>query len=159
MNASHKEFVDRLNVIRKQSLLDDENFLSALVMPELQVYLLWNGGPMITYYAFKGDDILFQGNDYKPSPMHGPDSLDSMVDLLGFLTVSPGGADKEYFASYTPEQMAWAESFEAEQLSGLVSDFDNSGSEYQAEAIEKLESYFSMDPKKVIILCQNSQSV
>lgn len=127
----------------KHDILKDQNFLSALVMPELQVYLIW---PKVQYYAFKGDTILFQGDDFKPSPMREVDSLDSMVDLLGFFTVKPGDTDKEYFASYTPEQLEWCKSNECEAISVLISDYEDRNSEYQAQAIEKLESYFTINP-------------
>ena len=51
--------------------------------------------------------VLFQGEDYKPSPMHAIDSDDSVNGLLGFLTLRPGDTDDEYFESYTEAQLAY----------------------------------------------------
>lgn len=136
----------------KQDLLKDENFLSALVMPEIQVYTIWDGGPKISYYAFRGDTILFQGNDFKPSPLHNIDDLESIVSLLGFLTVKPGDTDKEYFKDYTPQQFEWCKSQECETISLLISDYEDSEPQYKDAAIEKLESYFTTDPSNVTIL-------
>lgn len=53
--------------------------------------------------------VLFAGEDFAGSPMHADDSDATVADLLGFLTLKPGDTDQEYFASYTPDQLAWAE--------------------------------------------------
>jgi len=52
---------------------------------------------------------LFEGEDFAASPMDAIDSDETVRGLLGFLTLRPGDTDREYFASYTPEQMAFAE--------------------------------------------------
>jgi hypothetical protein len=62
-----------------------------------------------------GDEI-FNGADLHCSPMHDPESDDSIRALLGFLTLRPGDTDADYFDSYTPEQLAWAKSGDCEDL-------------------------------------------
>jgi len=66
--------------------------------------------------------LLFEGDDFAGSPMHADDADETVRALLGFLTLRPGDTDAEYFASYTPEQLAFAEG-EAEELS-LYADED-----------------------------------
>lgn len=61
-------------------------------------------------------DMIFDGDEYYPSPAHDPEGLDAAKDLLGFLTLRPGDTDKEYFADYTPDQMAFALSDACEEL-------------------------------------------
>ena len=62
--------------------------------------------------------ILFNGEEYSPSPLHADDSDRSIAGLLGFLTLRPGDTDREYFTNYTPAQREFcdqhAEALEAE---------------------------------------------
>lgn len=52
---------------------------------------------------------LFTGSDFAGSPLHADDSDETLRALLGFLTLRPGDTDRDYFDSYTEEQMAYAE--------------------------------------------------
>jgi len=65
--------------------------------------------------------VLFEAEDYKPSPFECVDSDSSVAVLLGFLTLRPGDTDDEWFADYTPEQITYCEQH-AEALSGAVYD-------------------------------------
>lgn len=69
-------------------------------------------------------ETLFQGNDLGASPMHEPESIDSAKALLSFLTLKPGDTDEEYFDSYAPRQMEWANSWECEQMQIYTMDED-----------------------------------
>ena len=53
--------------------------------------------------------VLFTGRDFFASPMHAIDSDSTVSGLLAFLTLQPGDTDAEYFANYTPRQMAYVE--------------------------------------------------
>lgn len=124
------------------SLMKDENFLSSLNLPDsLHVILIWKGGEKVSYYAFLKGELLFQGDDFKPSPLHGYDTINTMVDLLGFLTVKEFDTDAEYFANYTPEQIAFRDSFACEELGGYVSDFEDG--EYSQQAKEYFTKHFT----------------
>jgi hypothetical protein len=59
--------------------------------------------------------VLFEGEDFAGSPMHADDDDKTVRALIGFLTLRPGDTDEEYFASYTPDQMDFAQS-DAEAL-------------------------------------------
>lgn len=65
--------------------------------------------------------MLFEGNDFGSSPLHGTDSDESVSALMGFLTVRPGDTDAEYFDSYTQEQLAYCDEH-AESLGLAVCD-------------------------------------
>lgn len=73
------------------------------------------GTTMLGYCLKQGVETIFEGEDFSPSPMDADDSDACLAALLGFLTVRPGDTDNEYFASYTPRQMQFAEEH-AEQL-------------------------------------------
>ena len=60
--------------------------------------------------------VLFEGADFYCSPMHAIDSDETLKGILGFLTLCPGDTDADYFANYTPAQMAFAQG-PADQLS------------------------------------------
>jgi len=84
-------------------------------------------GKLILGYRFMAPDsnILFEGEDFGCSPMHAIDSDESLRDLLGFLTLRPGDTDENYFESYSPTQMAFAEG-DAGDLQGFGADsFDD----------------------------------
>ena len=75
-----------------------------------------NGRDRISYtLEISGDDgrppysLLFEGNDFGPSPLHAIDSDDAVASLLGFLALRPGDTDSEYFDDYTPEQIEYTE--------------------------------------------------
>ena len=50
---------------------------------------------------------LFEGEDFRCSPLHAHDSNETVKSLMTFLTLRPGDTDAEYFAKYTPEQLEY----------------------------------------------------
>lgn len=74
-------------------------------------------GKSVLGYTFTDPSgtTLFEGEDFRPGMGMAIDSDESIRGLLGFLTLKPGDTDDEYFANYTPEQMAFAQG-DAEQL-------------------------------------------
>lgn len=52
---------------------------------------------------------IFDGDDFGCSPCHAIDSDDMVRSLMGFLTLRPGDTDADYFAAYTPEQIAFCD--------------------------------------------------
>lgn len=56
--------------------------------------------------AFDGE-VMFSGYDYSPAPSMRFDSDESAATLLRFLSLQPGDVDEEYFANYTPAQLAF----------------------------------------------------
>ena len=66
--------------------------------------------------------VLFRGADFGPSPMYADDADATLRALCGFLLLRPGDTDRDYFAEYTPEQLAFAESSECENLAWLYCD-------------------------------------
>ncbi len=76
-------------------------------------------------YQFKdGRKVIFEGDDFSPSPMYCIDSLQSVYSLLGFISLQPGNVDKEYFDNYTPMQLEWIQSDRCEELQLMVYDFE-----------------------------------
>ena len=49
--------------------------------------------------------VLFDGRDFRPSPLHAWDSDETVAAIMGFLTLRLGNTDREYFENYTAEQM------------------------------------------------------
>lgn len=124
----------------------DDNFLCSLNLSDINVFvsLQYTGGNNIKYFMFLNNELLFSGNDFRSSPFHNQDDIESIISLLGFLTLKPGDTDEDYFEKYTENQMNWAKSFECEQLSGLVSDFDNNNEpEYHNKAVQYFTNAFN----------------
>ena len=64
-------------------------------------YRLWQ------YYR-GNPTLIFEGDEFSPSPLHAADSDESVACLMSFLTLRPGDTDREYFDAYTPEQLEFA---------------------------------------------------
>ncbi len=77
------------------------------------------------YELKSGRKVIFKGDDFACSPLHGVDSLETVAAILGFLTCKPGDTDAEYFANYTQEQLDWCHSYQANYLSMWVYDREN----------------------------------
>lgn len=65
---------------------------------------------------------MFEDAGFGCSPLHAIDSEDAAKSLLGFLTLRPGDTDREYFDSYTPQQLTWAQSHGCEALAAQIAD-------------------------------------
>lgn len=101
--------------------------------------LLWHAGTqqghrdILAYRFFHDDALIFEGADFSPSPMFDAASDDSVYSLLGFLCLQPGDTDPEFFESYTPQQLAWAQTW-GEELSYLVSEHEEHEEREEREA-------------------------
>ena len=88
------------------------------------------GQTLIGYalYEHLGDtNPLFSGEDCGVSPMHSIDGDGALAALLSFLTLKPGGTDKEYFEKYTELQLTWCQGSVADEISMLVMDLEEGG--------------------------------
>jgi hypothetical protein len=74
------------------------------------------GKCILGYRLNQNGKILFCGEDFHNSPVLCIDSDETVKELMGFLTLKPGDTDKEYFNSYTSEQLEFAKT-DAEYLS------------------------------------------
>ena len=61
--------------------------------------------------------VVFSGSDLGCSPLNTPESKENAVALLSFLTLRKGDTDEDYFDDYTPEQLAWIDTDDCEDLS------------------------------------------
>lgn len=63
---------------------------------------------------------IFSGSDFYCSPMWAIDSDQTVLSLLGCLTLREGDTDDEYFENYTPAQREFSESYSCEILGVMV---------------------------------------
>jgi hypothetical protein len=61
-------------------------------------------GYKLTMKEHRVTTLLFEGEDFRCSPLHAQDSDDCIKSLMTFLTLRPGDTDAEYFARYTKIQ-------------------------------------------------------
>lgn len=76
----------------------------------------WRGQNLLGYRLRASGVTIFEGEDFASSPMHADDSDEAMGALFCFLTLKPGDTDRDYFSGYTPGQLAWCESSQAQEL-------------------------------------------
>lgn len=75
------------------------------------------GKSILAYQLSDHGTVIFTGSDYHCSPMHAIDSDEAAEGLLAFLSLRDGDTDDEYFAAYTPTQLAFRDSSRCEELS------------------------------------------
>jgi hypothetical protein len=66
------------------------------------------GKEILAYQFFHNDVVVFEGADFHCPQWTPIDGDQTVASLLAFLSLKPGDTDPEYFAGYTPEQMAFA---------------------------------------------------
>ena len=84
----------------------------------LRLYYL--DGEYLAYEFKDGRKVIFKGKDFKPSPLHAIDSLDTVYLLLGFLCIKEGDVDNDYFVKYTQEQLDWMRSQRCDDLALII---------------------------------------
>jgi hypothetical protein len=109
-----------------EQIKQDENFLCGLELPayNFSVYVVYIGMDRLQYYGFKDGIVLFEGTDYRPAPSWGSDTLEAAIGCVSWLTLGYG-TPREYFEHYTPEQLVFSESPDAEALQLLCGDYFN----------------------------------
>jgi hypothetical protein len=60
--------------------------------------------------------VLFEGKDFGRAPGNTEDGAETVVAIMGFLTLKPGDTDPDYFAAYSDVQRDYCERY-AESLS------------------------------------------
>lgn len=65
------------------------------------------GQSVLGYVLKHGSESIFAGEDFAGSPLHADDAPQTMLALIGFLTLCPGDTDREYFDNHTAEQFQW----------------------------------------------------
>ena len=83
-----------------------------------------DGRDRLAYTLTDLGKVIFEGDEFGPSPSFAWDSDDSVYALLDFLTLQPGDTDDEYFQDYTPEQLEWVAGDSAEELRMRMLDFE-----------------------------------
>jgi len=124
-DSKHKRFSVKSSKIH---LGFGEEMASVSLMNGLVLTLYWLKPPhlenCIGYDLKRGDDILFAGDEFKPSPLYCLDSVEAMRDCLSFLVIKEGDVDPEYFQDYLKKQLNWTQSEECENLRRIVVDMD-----------------------------------
>lgn len=83
-----------------------------------------NGRQKLYYRLYDNGQLIFEGDDFCPSPLYSIDGDRTVSALLSFLSARKGDTDSEYFKDYTPEQISWRDSNRCEYLSMLASDLE-----------------------------------
>ncbi len=129
----------------KKEILANDNLIASLVIPEYHVefYITYLGGMTVKYDMFYKGELLFSGNDFKPSPLRDQDHIENVLAGLSFLCLRDGDTDKEYFKNYSQAQLDWTQTSDCETLSYLISDTDSSEDEYKEFALAFFSDRFT----------------
>ena len=82
--------------------------------------LYYYDGNKLAYEFKDGREVIFAGHDFKPSPLHSDDSLETVYALLTFLAMKEGDTEQDYFIGYTQKQLDWSRSKRCDDLAMIV---------------------------------------
>jgi hypothetical protein len=140
----------KIGPIPTEDEVSEYNILRVVKLLDRYYLVLWDTGnhegnhSYVGYRFMAGNKILFQGEDLGIPGHEAIDSDDTIRDLIGWLTLKPGDTDEEYFEKYTPEQLAFAESDDAQEIQDrygrATSEPDEEGY-YPPEAFQDLPGF------------------
>ena len=114
----------------KEQIKQNKDFSKHLILNDgIELFTIYKGSQKLEYFLFLNDELLFSGEDYKPSILLDIDSIDALVGLLFFLTLQDGDTDKEFFENYTENQIEFIKSDACYYLNSLVYDFESENSD------------------------------
>ena len=135
MNTQQAVFTADNTILTEWRKNDD--FMGAVQLHNIPLTagIFWSGKTdslhkcVCDYEIYYDGVLLFKsaegdGKEIHLSPFDAPDSPGAIFSILGFMSLRPGDTDDDYFTDYTPEQMAFAKSIHADDLSTEVSDFE-----------------------------------
>lgn len=113
---------------------------------EYQIYQFSRDSFILTLWSVAGEEnkayrlvdkgrAIFQGTDYRPSPMHAWTTEQAAGGLLVFLTLAPGDTDPDYFNTYTADQTVWTASNRREDLQLIAEDLEKRPRDRAADRI------------------------
>ena len=81
--------------------------------------------PEIGYCLFDGNELIFEGDKFFPSPSAGIDTMATAMELTaGYLTLKPGDTDPDWFDEYTARQLEWCKSARCDELNLIATDWE-----------------------------------
>jgi hypothetical protein len=83
-----------------------------------------DGKTPIGYRFYHDDQLVFEGDDIAVPAGQTLDGDQTVRGVLGFVALGPGDVEADYFARYTPAQLAWRDQH-AEDLAGLLAEWDD----------------------------------
>jgi len=93
-----------------------------------------DGKAQVAYYLDSPEgERIFEGSDLYPGAGMCADGPETAAALLGFLTCQPGDTDDEYFDTYTPRQLEWCQTMEAEELASWAMEVEENGGKWAPE--------------------------
>ena len=113
----------KLGPIPSEDEASEQSILRAVKLLDKYYLVLWDTGKSDwshTTVGYRlmgpGGKVLFQGEDLGIPNGQAIDSDDTIRDLVGWLTLKPGDTDDEYFEKYSPEQLEFATSDDAQEI-------------------------------------------
>jgi hypothetical protein len=100
----------------REKVMDDQSLMRGwasspfrLELHELRGPGRWreDGKTPIGYRFYHDDQLIFEGDDIAVPAGQTLDGDQTVRGVLGFLALRPGDVEADYFAAYTPEQLAW----------------------------------------------------
>ena len=131
------------NVMSYNELVKNSNFTYGMVLKNhnVSVFLLKDIKPNYRFFIYHNGILLFEGNEYKPSPYVADDPVKLLADLLFFHVNDPQESGSEYGKEWNDKQLEWLESSDCQEIEVMVHDITaGEEHEYYQEAVEYFTS-------------------
>lgn len=98
-----------------------------LVIHTLDVQPMGRNREYLGYCLQHGATELFSGSDYGCAPHHAIDSDITLLTLLSFLCMKPGGTDLDYFNGYSETQLMFCQDYADDLMYTAAARFPSAG--------------------------------
>ena len=94
---------------------------------DIKVETFYNGTNKVPNKTYINNELIYEDNTFRPSPLYDIDSDEVMISLLGFLTLTKDDVEDDFFEDReNPKLTNWAETPNAEDIKLMINDFEMS---------------------------------
>lgn len=89
-----------------------------------RVETYYNGSDLLPNKVYIDNELVYEDNTFRPSPLYNFDDTETMVSLLDFYTLEIGSVDQTYFDQRNCKALdEWTDTDERDEIFSMCFDF------------------------------------
>jgi len=109
--------------------------LQTFEFENLKVETYYQGTDKLPNKVYLNGEIVEEDDTFRPSPLHNIDDIETMVSLLGFLTLRKDDVEEEFFETRSSDKLVnWAEDDESVRM--MLYDYEHKDDDSYLKANE-----------------------
>jgi hypothetical protein len=101
----------------------------------IKVETYYQGTDKLPNKVYLNGELIEQDDTFRPSPLHSIDDTETIVSLLGFITLRRDDVEEDYFETRSSDKLVnWAE--DDENVRMMIYDYENKDDEDYLKANE-----------------------